>query len=138
MVRVYADVKQLDNCCGVLEIGDIGEGNRIYVGVCATGDTLSNAFKALLDAIISSDDSEDADESTADDFGTQGKVLQVWFHKLRKHNDTFESEYVSHELRELVRAIPNVVRLGTIVNSNSGNIIDGYCWANNAKVIDES
>ncbi len=133
MVDVYADLQTLNHCCGVVEIGDIHEGTSRYSEVKASSSTLSGAFSNLLNAIRTrGSDDEDVE------YNTQGRVIQVWFHRLRRHDGTWESQYINHELRELVRAIPNVVHLGTIVNDNSGNIIDGYCWANKAEVINES
>lgn len=60
----------------------------------------------------------------------KGIVYSIWFKKSKKFDGSYEKSYEWAQLRTLVRAIPNVVHLGTTINPNSGNKIDGYSWIN--------
>lgn len=138
MHSVSCNVSPIPHCCGVLEIGDVRRSFHKWSAFQGTGDTFSDAFSALLSDIMEAEESYDEDDGPDNDKQpTKGYALQTWFYKSTDMNGTPKEEYYNSELRELVRAIPNVVHLGAFVNSNSGNIVDGYFWFNNTKEINE-
>lgn len=110
MISISCDVSELPHCCGVLEIGSIGGEDPGWSDITVTKPTREEAFASLLERVRTDNPS----------YG-----IQTWFVK-PKGSD----EYHNHELRTLVQAIPGVVNMGTYVNPNTGNTIDGYFWIN--------
>lgn len=115
----FAKVMYTAGCCGVRQIVDIltheggnhDEDNNIMFQV----------EEATWPEVLTEIQAEEG----------SGYIFQVWF---AEHCD-YNGERAGHfgagaELRELVRAIPDVVSLGEFKNPNSGNFIDGYQWVN--------
>jgi hypothetical protein len=98
-------------CCGVLEVGSFQK-NVVHYPV------LADTFPQLLDKIK---------EHNA----TQGRMIHIHFKRIGKRN------WQWGPLRTLVKRMPNVVHMGLFRNSNSGNVVDSYCWINNPLPIDE-
>lgn len=135
IVTVSCRIRSLHHCCGVREIGEITKGKAHYYDYIGEGATYVDAFVKLLEC-ITIPDRDDDDEDL--DGGNHGYMLQVWFKKdCLFDGKTWAKNYENHELREIVKNLPNVVHLGCCVNPNSGNIIDGYCWSNNGDMRDE-
>lgn len=107
-------------CCGVRQIVDIltHEGG-IYKDWDGDVDfsTTADTWPELLAHI-------------QNDVG-HGYVIQVWFHdEVDWQGRRYGHWTAGGELRDLVRALPDVVSLGEFQNPNSGNYIDGYQWVN--------
>lgn len=108
-------------CCGHLEICDFRDDN-----IDNTWDNFSNVY---------SDEECMFGETFNELFENiktynKGYVYSIWFVKTRKYDGVYEKQYGWNKLRTLVRAIPNVIHLGSTINPNTGNKIDGYSWIN--------
>lgn len=120
MVNIGYDVNPLPNCCGVLELGglSIEKGKNYWGGVvCETHEAAAKTI--LQQALITNEDYAD-------------HVVQVWFYRGRDAFEEWEREFFVPELRTLVQQLNGVIHMGTHINPNTGNEIDGYCWVNNA------
>ncbi len=106
-------------CCGHRELFDFEDDNSawkdIYVEDSSEDNMIGETFKDLFTEIQKYN---------------KGIVYSIWFYKPKKWDGSFGKSWHWQKLRTLVRAIPNVVHLGTTINPNSGNKIDGYSWIN--------
>lgn len=91
-------------CCGVLQIGSFSEYSNEY-----SKDTPQELIAAVNSA-------------------NKGYFIQAWFVRLLDFEDKLNEEYQNAELRDYVKNMPNVKHLGTTINPNSDNEIDGYMW----------
>lgn len=58
----------------------------------------------------------------------KGLVYQMWFVRSCKWDNTLSDTFDAAELMELIKTKDGVICLGTTLNPNSGNIIEGYQW----------
>lgn len=100
-------------CCGVYEIG----------GFCDESGASDEIEHDTPEELL----------AYAAEQAPKGAMLTIWFYKPKTFDGSFEKEYHWAEVRKIVKAIPNVVHIGTTVNPNSGNRIDGYAWINSKK-----
>lgn len=107
------DAEQLPFCCGVRELGAFSALHDFsnLSNHTGTGGTPEEAAQALIKEVSNSYE--------------EGYVFQTWFVR-RVSNE----EYDHNAIREVVQKIPGVLHLGTHINPNTGNTIDGYIWMN--------
>lgn len=109
-MSVSYDFNQLPHCCGCYEMG------YFYDGVVARVVEHSNNWKEALSSVLK--------------YSGGQPVFFNFVKKLRDEDDDdagWKDAYEAAELRELVRAHPNVNHIGCFRNKNSGNIVDSYC-----------
>ncbi len=97
-------------CCGFVEIYGFEDNN--------SGSYRAEDFKGLL--------------ARVSEVYQEGQVFHIWFVKEADYDGNIDddAEWGWAELRKLVKAIPDVIRIGKFINPNSHNMIDGYAWVN--------
>lgn len=98
-------------CCGVVEIGCFAEDPSPWE--C---EYFEDTFAELLEEVS-------GDKAS-------GIVFHIWFVRPKDYNGDLMPDYNWQELRQIVQDIPDVLHLGTTINPNTGNEIDGYSWIN--------
>lgn len=98
-------------CCGHWEIGEFTE-DKDYHYDSLGGETPEEFLASIKNEV------------------PNGQVLSIWFVKFKRFDDSLEKNWIFPEYRDAVRKIPGVKRLGTHINPNTGNQIDGYLWVN--------
>ncbi len=115
MTKLYTLSATGSYCCGVQELGDFETHNDVSPYEREYYEFTGSTFKELLDDILAQN---------------KGCVFHIWFAKSKTFDGTFKRQYEWQGLRKLVQKIPYVVHMGTTINPNSGNKIDGYSWIN--------
>lgn len=113
------DVNTLPNCCGVFEVGDF-ELHTVYED---TIKRYKNSYEGYVD-----------DEKTAYQnafvrllAGDGDRPIQFWFVRYKDEDtEEFDDEYHHDTFRRMVQDHKGVIHLGTYINPNTGNEIDGY------------
>lgn len=96
-------------CCGVREIGGFDEGYT-------TGETPQEFLAAIF-----KEDRQHVGQYSKD------RLYHIWFVKHKKFDGGFSGQHYQYdELRKYVQTLPGVIPLGSHINPNTGNKIDGY------------
>lgn len=132
------DLNSLPNCCGIVEAGDFD--------MCR----ISEEYKKRYPTNYRDYSAETPEEAWVQALKglkehAAGRPIQFWF--VKYHNDDDDSaaeeagdspgEFRANALRELVMKEETQVYLGTFVNPNTSNIIEGYMIKHNCKEIKE-
>jgi hypothetical protein len=141
-VKAFAEIQQTDGCCGVMQVYGFSnpgpaQGWEPYKAIKGMGATEQEAYQNLFNDLMArcstapmdDDDAYDEDE----DVGLKGFVIQMWFVKQRIYDGTINpaTPFLAQPLKDLIAAMPGVLCLGSTINPNSGNLIEGYQWIAN-------
>lgn len=106
------EVCETEGCCGVNQIAWFTSSDALSDNA-VSGKTEQAAWEKLFKELLKL---------------PRGYVYQMWFVKNRNYQGEPNENFEAEPLRELVCTIEGCVCLGTTVNPNSGNIIEGYQW----------
>jgi hypothetical protein len=92
------DYSSIGGCCGVTEIHSFSPGHEAY------GPTReAKTYKGLFEKLLAWSKERDFDE------GPGNYIYQIWFHRLRKYDDTYEELYEAQKFMDLIATIPGVI-----------------------------
>lgn len=132
MYRFDYDTYNSSTCCGVEEVGDFEYTSRDEAVVKQYKmegfyPTKKEAYEHGLQNILANNRH----------YRGFGRPIIFWFMKEEIDNGKYDEDFEHEELRQLVLEHPGQVYLGTFVNPNTGNIIEGYMIKHNVREIKE-